>query len=116
MTSYTYRLPFPPSVNSAWRHAGRFTYLTRPQREFRAAVCAQFAGVRSLTGRLAVSLELIAPNRRRYDIDGRIKAVLDALQHAAVIADDEQVDQLYVCRLYVEAPGACDVTITELSE
>ena len=117
MASFTYRLPWPPSVNSAWRHTGRVTYLTKPQREFRKEVsvisCQTNGGIR-LTRRLAVALELIAPNRRKYDIDGRIKAVLDALQHAGIIADDELIDHLDVQRLHIEPPGACDVTITEL--
>ncbi len=114
--SYSYRLPWPPSVNTAWRHAGKFTYLTKPQRHFRDEVSKSLTGyAECLYGRLAVSIELIAPTKRKYDIDGRIKAVLDALQHAMLFEDDEQVDHLDVRRLHVEAPGACDVTITQLT-
>lgn len=123
MATYTYRLPWPPSVNTAWRHAnmgGRVvTYLTPEQRQYRRQVCLESVrtngGIR-LTGRLGVHLELIAPTRRKYDIDGRIKAVLDAIQSAGIIADDEQVDELRVNRLHVESPGCCDVTICELGK
>lgn len=68
-----------------------------------------------LKGRLAVHIELIAPTRRKFDIDNRIKSALDALMHAGVFIDDEQIDELRVKRLHVEAPGACDVTVTELT-
>jgi crossover junction endodeoxyribonuclease RusA len=122
MATWSVRLPFPPSVNSAWRHATNkytgkpTTYLTKPQREFREQVSQAASGAPCVfTGRLAVAIELVAPTKRKYDIDGRIKAVLDALQHATVFVDDEQVDRLDVRRLHVEPPGACDVTITELN-
>ncbi len=114
MASFTYRLPFPPSTNSYIRHTSRGHYPTKQAKEFRQAVCESVVVPRVLRGRLAVHLELIAPTKRKYDVDNRIKSCLDALQIAGVFLDDEQIDELRVTRLHVEAPGACDVTIVEI--
>ena len=114
--SYYYRLPWPPSVNNYIRRGNNRSYMTQQGKAFRDAVHDAIDTERPLlSGRLMVQLELIPPDKRRRDIDNHVKAVLDSLQHAAVIADDEQIDLLRVRRLPVESPGACDVTITELT-
>lgn len=95
------------------------TYLSTKAKEFRAVVAAIVRDAdppepETLFGRLAVHIELIAPTRRKCDVDNFCKSTLDALMHAGVFADDSQIDELHVTRLHVEKPGACDVTITEL--
>lgn len=116
MASFTYRLPWPPSVNTYWRHAGNVTYLTPKARQFRLEVAEIVSDIpEALTGRLFVGIELTMPDRRKRDIDNAIKSALDALGHAGVFVDDEQIDLLRVARLHVEPPGCCDVTITELA-
>jgi crossover junction endodeoxyribonuclease RusA len=117
MATYTYRLPWPPSVNTYWRRGPNVTYLTKKARSFRREAIECLSGAEQFLGeRLAVHLELIMPDRRKRDIDNHIKAVLDALQHAGVFCDDDQIDDLRVTRLHVEPPGCVDVTIVELSE
>jgi crossover junction endodeoxyribonuclease RusA len=115
----TYRLPWPPSMNTYWRRGNNVTYLTKKARQFREEVCDfiyhQEAQERTLLGRLAIHLELTLPDKRKRDIDNHIKAAVDALKHAGVFEDDEQIDDLRVTRLHVEPPGCCDVTITELN-
>lgn len=115
MASITYRLPWPPSTNSAWRHTGKVTYLTPKARQFRLEVAEIVADCEALRGRLFVGLELTLPDKRKRDIDNHIKSTLDAMMHAGVFVDDEQIDLLRVARLHVEPPGCCDVTITELA-
>lgn len=124
MTSYTYRLPWPPSVNCYIRRGNNRSYMTKRGKKFRAEVIASLWPLKGgrtpggpeggLDGRLAVHIELIPPDRRKRDIDNHVKAVLDALQHAYIFRDDAQIDELRVKRLHVESPGCCDVTITEL--
>lgn len=120
MASFYYRLPWPPSMNTYWRRGGNVTYLTKRAKEFRSEVadCVRehfdYKGRETLRGRLALHLELTMPDRRRRDIDNHIKAAIDALQHAGLFYDDEQVDEIRIKRLHVEPPGACDVTICEL--
>ena len=44
-------------------------------------------------------IELTPPNRRRFDIDNRLKGILDALELAEWISDDCHVDHIQVVRL-----------------
>ncbi len=90
----------PPTVNHYWLAAGKRRYISKPGQAFRALVAAAVNG-RKIAGRLNCYVELTASNRRRWDLDNRIKALLDALQHAGLFEDDAQVDYLTVCRMTV---------------
>ena len=69
-----------------------------------------------LAGRLAVDIELYPPDRRKIDIDNRIKALLDVMEHAGVYEDDSQIDKLTVERRAIEKHGAVVVKITTIKE
>lgn len=117
--SLTYRLPWPPSVNCYIRRGNNRSYMTKRGKEFRLDVCQAILNSDEpigppLSGRVAVSIELTAPDKRKRDIDNHVKAALDALEHAGVYENDSQIDEIRVKRLHVESPGACDVTITQL--
>ena len=51
------------------------------------------------------------PDRRKRDIDGYLKALLDSLTHAGVWLDDEQVDSIYITRGEVVKGGKAVVEI-----
>lgn len=88
-------------------------------REYRQSVAADVAlnpEYLPLEGRLGVSIYLQAPTRRKYDIDNRIKTVLDALQHAGVFEDDEAVDVLEVRRGPIVEGGCCTVMVELLDQ
>jgi len=93
-------LPFPPSVNTYYRRGPHSTYLSPKGREYKQAVAEIVAaeGVPIRTGRLYVAIALSSPTKRAFDIDNRIKSVLDAMQDAGVFADDEQIDEINVVR------------------
>ena len=94
-------LPFPPSANTMWRR-GRFsTYLTDQGRKFKADVAdylveAQAPKFGDLP--LKISMILRPRDKRKADIDNRIKSVLDALEGAGLFTNDFQVEDLHIVR------------------
>jgi len=113
----TISLPWPPSSNTYYRR-GRFaTYLAPSGRAYKENVAEVISThypqlSNPLEGRLAVFLSISAPNKRKVDIDNRIKPVLDALQDAGVYDNDEQIDFLSVTRCPI-GKGYCNVVIVE---
>lgn len=114
-------LPYPPSTNTYYRHVainGRpRTLISAKGREYRdtVAYACVLQGVNGtqLSGRLAVTMRMQPPDRRRRDLDNTLKGLQDALTHAGVWGDDCQIDRLVVIR---EAPitgGAVILTIEE---
>lgn len=111
-------LPWPPSTNSVWRSTGKRTYLTHQGRKFRKDVAGAIAeqwGEDPLAGRLAVKVTLMAPDKRKRDIDNHGgKALLDAITCAGVWVDDEQIDRLTIVRGDNTKGGQCRVEIREV--
>ncbi len=109
-------LPFPPSINHYWRHRGRAAgvYLSKEALSYREAVKNAITATKPLETRLSVSVKLHAPNRRKYDIDNRIKSLLDALTHSGAWIDDELIDHLTIeCGAIIQG-GLCTVEISPL--
>ena len=116
----TMTLPWPPSVNSYWRSVvmgGQVRVLISAKgREYRAALAADPATSTVRLGsdvRLAVRVILCPPDKRRIDLDNRMKGLLDGLTFAQVWGDDSQVDALHILRGTVVKGGAAIVTIRE---
>jgi crossover junction endodeoxyribonuclease RusA len=64
--------------------------------------------------RLEMQVILYPRDRRKQDIDNRIKALWDALGDAGVFDDDEQIDILMVSRGEIKKGGGCLVIIQEI--
>ena len=68
------------------------------------------------SAKLSVKMILRPRDKRKVDLDNRIKAVLDALQEASLYDDDWQVDFLQIVRGEPMRHGAIYVTIEALEE
>jgi len=110
-------LPWPPSVNHYWISRCGKSKTGKPivlkcvgkrGKEFREEVdsIVRSLGAEPLTGRLILDIALYPPTKRKFDIDNYLKATLDALQHAGLFEDDEQIDCITV-KKYVDqvVPG-----------
>lgn len=113
--SQSLTLPFPPSINHYWKHRGRTAgvYLSKEALAYREAVKHSIVATKPLETRLSVSVKLHAPNRRKYDIDNRVKSLLDALTHSGAWLDDELIDHIQITRGNIIKGGACIVEIAE---
>ncbi|MGN6314566.1 MAG: RusA family crossover junction endodeoxyribonuclease [Rhodanobacteraceae bacterium] len=118
-------LPWPPTVNTYWRHiskgplAGR-TLISEKGRAYRIAVgqacCAQLRSWAALDSRLSVRIEAHAPDLRKRDLDNLPKGILDSLSEARVWQDDSQIDRLTIERREPRKEGCVIVTIEVASE
>jgi crossover junction endodeoxyribonuclease RusA len=110
-------LPLPPSVNSYWRKSPRGMYITQAGKDFRqqvAEIVAERECLKFGASRLFMAIRLCMRDRRSADLDNRLKALCDALEHAGVFDNDEQIDELHVLRGPIVKGGQCYVMISEV--
>lgn len=110
-------LPFPPSVNSYRTVYRGMMRLSKEGRAFKAAVSdyvVEYRVPKLGDKKLRISMVLFPRDKRKIDIDNRIKSVLDALQDAGVFDDDFQVDELSIVRGKPIKGGAIRVLIEEI--
>lgn len=111
-------LPMPPTINHYFARHGNRTYLPAKVREYRekvAEIVAE-AGNKTLEGRLSVFVAIYPATRAKQDLDNRAKGLQDALTHAGVWNDDEQIDQLIMVRREVIKGGMVKVVVTEIKD
>ena len=124
MTALHFTLPYPPSVNTYWRHptkgplAGRHL-ISEAGRNYRTAVQSTlqtqgYQGQR-LAGRLTIDIEAFMPDRRKRDLDNILKALLDSLTFCGVWDDDSQIHDLRIRRGDLIA-GMVKVQISQFKE
>jgi crossover junction endodeoxyribonuclease RusA len=112
-------LPLPPSVNSYWRKSPRGMYITEQGMKFRKQVAEIIAEKQCLKfgeSRLFMAVRLCMRSKKKADLDNRLKALCDALEHAGVFDDDEQIDELLVLRGPIVKGGECYVMISEKAD
>lgn len=110
-------LPLPPSVNSYRTIFRGRMGISKAGRAFKEQVSdyvAEYRVPKLGAARLEMKVVLYPRDRRKQDIDNRIKALWDALTDAGVFDDDEQVDVLMVERGEIKKGGGCLIMIEEL--
>lgn len=111
---YSYRLPWPPSLNRLWRATPGGVKLSEAGRQYAIAVsnALPVGVVQRFKRRLVVWVWLHAPNARTYDVDNRLKALLDSCTKACLWQDDKLIDEIHVMRAVPDPAGAGYVEMT----
>jgi crossover junction endodeoxyribonuclease RusA len=115
-----FALPWPPSMNHLYptNKLGR-RFLSKRGAAYHEAVAVELLHQRiprdRLDGRIALSLYLSPPDKRRRDISNLVKCLEDALTSAGVWVDDCQVDDLHVRRCEVCEGGRVLVLVAPFS-
>lgn len=104
-------LPWPPSVNRYYRTVLGRMLISREGREYRKLITELVDVPTMFLGRVAVTVECHAPDRRRRDLDNICKCLFDSLTSAGVWDDDSQIDDMRVVRAGVMPRGMVRVEI-----
>jgi Holliday junction resolvase RusA-like endonuclease len=104
-------LPWPPQSNNmfAQTRAGR-RFISPAYQEWRDLAAAHLLGQRpvQMDCMVAVDILLTAPDKRKWDIDNRVKPIMDVLVVHKVIEDDcaDIVRKITVEVAFEKLPGA----------
>ena len=117
-SQWNYRLPWPPSLNRLWRATPAGVKLSEAGRQYAVAVsnALPIGVVQRFQKRLVVWVWLHAPNARTYDVDNRLKALLDSCTKACLWQDDKLIDEIHVMRGAADPAGVgyVDMTVQQL--
>ncbi len=107
-------LPLPPSVNSYRTIFRKRMNISAAGRKYKAEVSDyvnEYRVPKLGNARLEMKVVIYPRDRRKQDIDNRIKALWDALGDAGVFDDDEQIDVLIIERGEIKKGGGVLVMI-----
>lgn len=110
-------LPLPPTINTYYGmrpHGGRFVKPAGLAFRLEVAEIVAAAGHKTLEGRISLFAAIYPADRRKQDLDNRAKSLQDALTHAGVWLDDEQIDELHLVRREVIKGGMVKVVISQV--
>lgn len=108
-------MPWPPSVNTYWRHARSVTYISAQGRAYLKLISqlSLIWNLKPFTERLYVDIKAFPPDHRIRDLDNLLKVTLDSLQKANIFLNDNQIDRLIIERKNVIKGGGMIVEIGE---
>lgn len=89
-------LPFPPTLNTYYRHVGPKVLISRRGRDYRRLVGLLLLGCPRFAAPVSLELAVRPPDNRRRDLDNLLKGLQDALVHAGLLADDSLIRRLSV--------------------
>jgi crossover junction endodeoxyribonuclease RusA len=84
-------LPWPPSTNAIYRAFRGRAIKAKPYRQWIEEAGWEIKRQRPMkhTGPVSIEIELVPPDGRAFDLDNRLKAILDALVTSEVIPNDD---------------------------
>lgn len=95
-------LPWPPSINHYFGYGRGNVYIKTAGKEYRKAVQEQverqLISYETITDLIKLEIEAWMPDNRKRDLDNTMKALLDAITHTGLWADDSLIDDLRVYR------------------
>lgn len=112
-------LRWPPSVNHYWVQTGKRKFLSKKGREYRDQVIRTVEMISyklpkmPMQGDIEILIEVYPPDNRRRDLDNLLKAPLDAMEHAGVYTDDNQLADIRIVRKEVIKPGMLKVYLSK---
>lgn len=109
-------IPYPPSVNHYYLHTANGVILGAKGKSYRRDVSLLLSRYKGHCGserRLSLTINVFPPDKRKRDLDNVCKASMDALQHALIYGDDNQIDMLTVIRRNVVKHGCLQIWIGE---
>lgn len=119
-----FKLPLSPTINDYWRpttakhtNAKRprvYMYLTAVGKQYKTAVIKRIGKHCPTNKRLKLTAVIHFNDKRKSDLDNRLKGLLDALEYAGVYEDDSQIDELHIYRGDVVKGGMIEVEVSEL--
>lgn len=121
--SVGFDLPYPPSSNRIWRHAGGRVYLPAAIRKYWWEIKQRWLEIetRPLTGNLAIDVMLLPrltvkgqETKRRIDLDNCLKVLIDGCQAAGVFHNDRQITEIHAEIGPARRGGGALVTVREL--
>ena len=115
---------WPPTTNTIYRNVHGKTMLGARARKFYRdgltmlvyRIPSQQRAALPLPGPFHVVVRLYPPDRRKFDVDNRLKALLDLLTKAGIWGDDSEVDKITVSRETIRKGGEVEVEIWEQPE
>ena len=107
----------PPTVNHIYRTGKNFRYKVKEVRDWQEKITLLMRHAKTnkeiYTFPVALKIICCSNDKRRWDIDNRIKALQDCLAPAGIIRDDSQVWKIQIERKLTEETST-KIILTEL--
>lgn len=109
--------PYPPGVNTYYRTFQGRMLLSKRGREYKqivADIVSDNCSTKFEDARLKVQINFHPNSKRKVDLDGRLKSLIDAVQDAGLMNDDEQIDDLRIIRCEAVPGGRATIIIEDI--